>query len=80
MTKATTATAATVQPTAPHGVWQNLKTIMQSITDVLTGAARTSAKAVRLVENEIDNLDAEQRLRLEATARLRLQAMEQSEA
>jgi len=54
-------------------MWQDIKTIVSSITHVITGAARTCEKTVKLIENEVDNLDAEQQLRLEEIASKRLE-------
>lgn len=53
-------------------MWENIKTVFQSTTNVIVGICRTCEKSVKLVENEVDNLDAEQKLRLEAIAGKRL--------
>ena len=52
-------------------MWQDLKTIVNSATGVIVTICRTSEKAVVLIENEVDNLDAEQKLRLNAIAKAR---------
>lgn len=55
-------------------MWQDLKTIVSSATAVVVTTCRTSEKAVKLVENEVDNLDAEQQLRLAEIASRRTAA------
>jgi len=55
-------------------MWQDLKTIVSSITAVITSTARTCEKTVMLVENEVDNLDAEQKIRLAENTQRRLKA------
>ncbi len=61
-------------------MWQDLKTIVSSITSVMVGVCRTTEKTVELVENEVDNLAEEQKLRFDEIAkeRLALEAPEQS--
>ena len=45
-------------------MWENIKTVVQSLTNVIVSISTTAEKSVKLVEDEIDNLDAEQKLRL----------------
>lgn len=52
-------------------MWENIKTVVQSLTNVIVSVSTTMEKSVKLVENEIDNLDAEQKKRLNKIARAR---------
>lgn len=52
-------------------MWENIKTVVQSLTNVIVVASTTAEKSVRLVENEIDNLEAEQKKRLNKIKRSR---------
>lgn len=56
-------------------MWENIKTVVNSATNVIVSICTTAEKTVKLVENEVDNLDAEQQLRLEAIAEKRLKAV-----
>ena len=47
-------------------MWDNIKTILQSITNVAVSVATSAEKTVKLYENEVDNLSEEQMLRLDA--------------
>jgi hypothetical protein len=53
-------------------MWDNIKTVFQSATEVIVSICRTAEKTVHLVENEVDNLDAEQKLRLNAITESRI--------
>ena len=64
-----TTKSTTKQPTAvpqAMGPWTVTKETYAYAANVLMTILRTTNKAVILVENEVDNLDSEQKLRLEA--------------
>ena len=46
-------------------MWQDLRTIVSSITNFIVSASRTAEKSVLLVENEMDNLTELQNLRFD---------------
>ena len=48
-----------------YGLFQSVKIVFTSFTNMMVSIMRTSEKSVQLVENELDNLHEEQRLRLE---------------
>lgn len=65
MTKSTTKEAV-VQPTYEESpsIWETIKTVIHATSAVILSACRTAEKSVKLVENEVDNLDSEQAIRL----------------
>lgn len=62
-----TTTTLTAVPEAPISLWSDLKTTVRSIFGAIVAAARTTEKAVTLVENEVDNLNEMQEIRLDLT-------------
>lgn len=67
-----TATAVTV-PVAPVSIWADIKATLRSIFGAVVATARTTEKAVNLVENEVDNLNEMQEIRLDMTKAERAQ-------
>ena len=61
-----TATAVAV-PAAPTSLWTDIKSTLRSVFGAIVAAARTTEKAVILVENEVDNLNEMQEIRLDMT-------------
>ena len=53
----------TVQPS----IWSDLKTTLRSVFAAVVATARTTEKAVILAENEVDNLNEMQLIRLDQT-------------
>ena len=52
-----------VQPS----IWSDLKTTLRSVFAAVVATARTAEKAVILAENEVDNLNEMQLIRLDQT-------------
>ena len=57
--------------THEQSLFQNIKTIIASVTSIVVTAATTTEKTVQLVENEVDMLHAEQAVRLASIAKAR---------
>jgi uncharacterized protein Yka (UPF0111/DUF47 family) len=75
-----TTTTITAVPEAPISLWSDLKTTVRSVFGAIVAAARTTEKAVTLVENEVDNLNEMQEIRLDLTKSEREQQRLQIEA
>lgn len=52
-------------PVVQPSIWSDIKTTLRSLFGTVVAISRTSEKAVKLVENEIDNLDLIQQIRLD---------------
>ena len=50
-----------------QSLWSDIKTTLNSIFGAIVAVARTTEKAVILCENEVDNLDEMQQIRLDLT-------------
>jgi len=61
----------TVQPS----IWSDLKTTLRSVFAAVVATARTTEKAVNLAENEVDNLNEMQMIRLDSTKAERQQQL-----
>ena len=59
----------TVQPS----IWSDLKTTLRSVFAAIVATARTTEKVVLLAENEVDNLNEMQLIRLDQTKAERVQ-------
>ena len=59
-------------------MWQDIKSVVTAATNTLVSVFRTMEKTVKLVENEVDNLDEEQKLRLKEIAQKRLELTPES--
>ncbi len=53
--------------TTTPSIWSDLKTTLRSVCAAVVAAARTTEKAVVLVENEVDNLNEMQMIRFDLT-------------
>ena len=62
---------ATSKAAAPTVHPQDELTVLQAAGYLITGTFRTCAKIVRLAENEVDNVDELQQIRLDASRALR---------
>ena len=60
------ATSLPVVPASPS-IWSDVKTTLRSLFGATVAVARTTEKAVGLIETEIDNLSALQLIRLDLT-------------
>ena len=61
----------------PQSLWSDIKTTLNSIFGAIVAVARTTEKAVILAENEVDNLDEMQQIRLDLTREERRQQQAQ---
>lgn len=66
--------------TANPSIWSDIKTTLRSIFGAVVATARTTEKAVNLVENEVDNLNEMQQVRLDLTKAERQQQAQQLKA
>lgn len=61
-------------------IWNDIKTTLRSIFSTIVAMARTSEKIVNLAENEVDNLNEIQMIRLDMTKAERVQQRTDIEA
>ena len=65
---------STLAPVIPQpSIWSDVKTTLRSVFAAVVATARTTEKAVLLAENEVDNLNEMQLIRLDQTKAERLQ-------
>ena len=68
---------ATVQHTNVDNmsVWESVRTIINSFTRTFVRVAVTAEKTVKVVENEVDNIEEMQQIRLDAVKQERKDAL-----